>query len=399
MSSLGSSATAINGGPESRFNQRLDWFIGSDYYTANIPLHFMFFNDATGVDVEKIKQDPSYIRFDPDNYKPGDKVVLFYANESYLNYPNPEGIDKEIYKIKTVISYYNIPLKDIILIASIYQHNNTFSNIGLKIGLSVNQIILIDYYELQTFFFHKVLGCSYNSQFNPNAKKDLRFLFGKVHKPIRIIAMHQLWINGMLDNAVTGCLIEPNDVYDLASTIVKEYKVFYNVDVLKEDIIRMLLKYRGSPDNVKYIYFKKENLEVSNHCPSYPYDYKILFTDTKVSLIPETFYFFNQSTFVTEKTFKTIYNHHPFTILGTPNFLKALHRKGYKTFSSVCNEEYDFCRNDKKRLNLVIEATKQLITSTHDDIEMITQHNFSQLNENCMETIYRLNNSISKIFS
>lgn len=391
---------AVNGGPDPRFNQRLDWFIGSEYYTANIPLHFMFFNDATGIDVEKIKQNPDYIGFDPDNYKPGDKVVLFYANESYLNYVDPNDIGQEVYKIKNIISYYNIPLRDIIMIASVYEHNKTFSKIGLDLGLSIDQIILIDYYELQTFFFHKILGCSYNTQFNPNAKKDLRFLFGKVHKSIRIIAMHRLRVNGMLDNAVTGCLIEPDDIYDLASAVTKEYNFMYKSCISEDEIAETLLKYRGSPDKVKYTYFKTDDLLASNHCPSYPYDHKILFTDTKVSLIPETFYFFNQATFITEKTFKTIYNHHPFVILGTPHFLTALHNKGYKTFKSFCDEDYDICRNSRKRLEMAIKSTAQLISSNaHDEISLITQHNFAQLSKNCMDTVHHLNNSIINVFS
>jgi hypothetical protein len=268
------------------------------------------------------------------------------------------------------------------------------------LGLSIEQIILIDYYELQTFFFHKVLGCDYNKQYNPNAEKDLRFLFGKVHKPIRIIAMHQLWIRGMLENAVTGCLIESDDIYDLAKNISKEYKVIYNTLVSEDDIITMLLKYKGSPDNVKYLYFKNQNELVSNHCPSYPYNHKILFSGTKVSLIPETFYFFNQSTFVTEKTFKTIYNHHPFVILGTPYFLEALKQRGYKTFNSVCDENYDFCKNDRKRLKMVIESTSQLASSKlHSKIDEITKHNFSQLTANCLETVRYINSSLSKILA
>lgn len=390
----------INGELDDTFNQRLDWFIDSNYYTSNIPMHFMFFNDATNIRVEDIKNNPRYIGFNIDRYKLGDKVVLFYANESVLNYPDDAGVSQEIYKIQTIINYFNIPLNNIILLANVHQYNKTFTNIGLNLGLKLSQILLIDYYELQTYFFHKVLGSDHNKSYNPNAVKDIRYMFGKVNKPIRIITMYKLWQKGLLDNAVTGCLVDYNDIDHLAEQISLESNRLYKRNIEQQSIAEMLRKYYGSPDSVRHLYFKDSYGTVSNHCPSYPYNYKILFEDTKVSLIPETFYNYNGPNFITEKTYKTIYNHHPFTILGTPGILKVLRTKGYKTFDGICDEIYDNYLNDRKRNDLVINSTLEILRSSkHEEIDSITKHNFAQLEQNSLDTVNQLNNAITNNFS
>lgn len=391
----------INGELDDTFNQRLDWFIDSNYYTSNIPMHFMFFNDATNIGVEDIKNNPRYIGFNNDRYKLGDKVVLFYANESVLNYPDNVGISQEIYKIQTIINYFNIPLNNIILLANVHQYNKTFTNIGLNLGLKPSQILLIDYYELQTYFFHKVLGSDHNKSYNPNAVKDIRYMFGKVNKPIRIITMYKLWQKGLLDNAVTGCLVDYNDIDDLAKEVSLEFNRWYKQDVDQHLISEMLKTHYGSPDNVSHLYFKTSAGSISNHCPSYPYDHEILFGNTKVSLIPET-QFYNQAppNFITEKTYKTIYNHHPFTILGTPAILETLQSRGYKTFDKICDETYDYCFSDRKRVDLVINATKQILNSSNlEEIDLITKHNFAQLEINSLDTVKQLNNAITNNFS
>jgi len=400
LSRVFSQGKAINGNIDPRFNQGMDWFISSKFYTANIPIHFMCFNNVVRLSIEEIKSNPQLCGIDIDAYKRGDTVVLFYANEVYLNCADTSS---ELSKIQTILNFFNIPLKDIIMIANIYEHNKTFTNIAISLGLKTKQIILIDYYELQTFFFHNVFGCDYSKKFNPNATKDLTFIFGKTDKLIRIIAMHQLWKQNMLDNAVTGCLIDPSNLKNDIEKIAKSAAAIsaaYNKPVLQAEITEMLLKYNGSPDNARYLYLNPQNGAAKNHCSSYPYDHKVLFTDSRVSLIPETNYHFNQAHFITEKTYKAIYNHHPFTILGTAGLMKVLRSKGYKTFAGVCDEIYDQCANDRKRVELVINATNQLMKSPkHEEIDTITKHNFAQLEKNALVTVEQLNNIILHNFS
>lgn len=392
---------SVNGNLDARYNQGLDWFINSQYYTANIPITFLYVNEANYLETTgQPWQESRTISFNKE-YSTGDKIIIYCANEISYGYVQNA--------IQDFLRKNNIPLKDVILIGNLFEYKGGQTKIGLDIGLTPSQILMIDYYELQTFFFHKVLGSDYNKSFNPNATKDIKYLFGKIDKPIRIITMYRLWEQGLLNNAVTGCLIDYNDIDKLSKQISDEFNKWYKKDVSFESISHMLKMHRGSPDNVRYYYFTisdeiKQNAECVfdkiNHCPSYPYDYRVLFTDSKVSLIPETFYYSGQAHFITEKTYKTIYNHHPFTILGTAGLLEVIKSKGYKTFNSVCNEIYDLCPNDRKRVDLVINSTKELLHSpNHEEIDTITRHNFAQLEKNSLATVEQLNRVILDNFS
>lgn len=400
---------SVNGNLDLRFNQSLDWFLNSSYYTVKAPLNFLFVNEANQIETNDLPWfEGRRIKFSLGQYTPGDKVILYYANEIYFNFSadKQNKLEREYNFINEILKVFSIPKEDVLLIGNLYQHEQSFSKLAEMLGC---KSLLIDYYELQTFFFHSVLKCEHNIQYNKDAVQDLKYLFGKVDKPIRIIMMHELWTAGLLDNAVTGCLIDQKDIIKLASDTAKEYNQWYKKQVSTESIELMLNKYHGSPDNVPYFYFTlsekrkqklDKNTDVINHCPSYPYNYKKLFTDVKMSVIPETFYYHNQAIFLTEKTYKVIYNHHPFTILGNQGILKTLRSRGYRTFNTICDEIYDDCKNDRKRLGLVITATKQLINSNNDaEIQSITSHNFSQLKRNALYTVEQLNTSIQQLIS
>jgi hypothetical protein len=74
--------------------------------------------------------------------------------------------------------------------------------------------------------------------------------------------------------------------------------------------------------------------------------------------------------------------------------------KGYKTFDGICDETYDLCGNDRKRVELVISATTELLNSPkHEEIDIITKHNFAQLEKNALVTVEQLNNIILHNFS
>lgn len=398
---LNSDVRAVNGELDNRYNQSLDWFLNSSFYTANIPVTFLYVNEANQLEAtgQPWKKGRTVSFSKP--YTKGDKVIIYYANEV------ASGNERQL--IQSFLKKHDVPLDDVVLIGNLFEYERRQTKVGIDLGLTSKQILMIDYYELQTFFFHKVLGADYNKSFNPNATKGIKYLFGKIDKPIRIITMYKLWEQGLLVNAVTGCLIDRNDIDSLAKQVSEEFNKWYKQDVPYQSISQMLTTHYGSPDNVKYYYFTlsdeiKQNAECVfdkiNHCPSYPYDYKILFTDSRVSLVPETFYYANQGHFITEKTYKTIYNHHPFTILGTAGLLRVLRSKGYKTFDGICDEMYDLCPNDRKRVGLVINTTKELLQSTRlEEIDVITKHNFSQLETNSLETVNKLNKFIIDNFS
>ena len=61
---------------------------------------------------------------------------------------------------------------------------------------------------------------------------------------------------------------------------------------------------------------------------------------------------------------------------------------------------YDLCPNDRKRVDLVINTTKELLNSPNlEEIDIITKHNFAQLEKNSLVTVGKLNAVILNNFS
>ena len=130
-----------------------------------------------------------------------------------------------------------------------------------------------------------------------------------------------------------------------------------------------------------------------------------LYKDTYFSIVTETL-FFEESEFVSEKTFKPISQLHPFVVLGSPNTLSYLHEYGFKTFSKWWDESYDTELDNTKRFIKVWEVSKSLIEKSDEEwIEMLKEMKeiliynrnlFLQINKSLTSTI---NDNIKKIFN
>jgi hypothetical protein len=123
------------------------------------------------------------------------------------------------------------------------------------------------------------------------------------------------------------------------------------------------------------------------------------FRDSYFSIVNETIYYgYNSSStnplhhqplsedlsvFVTEKTYKCLAVKHPFVVFGRPNFIKGLHKLGFKTFSPYFNESYDDIIDDDERFDVVFNEVERLINLSDDEwldilrnIEPILHHNY-----------------------
>ena len=130
-----------------------------------------------------------------------------------------------------------------------------------------------------------------------------------------------------------------------------------------------------------------------------------LYKDTYFSIVTETL-FFEESEFVSEKTFKPISQLHPFVVLGSPNTLSYFYEYGFKTFSKWWDESYDTELDNTKRFIKVWEVSKSLIEKSDEEwIEMLKEMKeiliynrnlFLQINKSLTSTI---NDNIKKIFN
>jgi hypothetical protein len=121
--------------------------------------------------------------------------------------------------------------------------------------------------------------------------------------------------------------------------------------------------------------------------------------DSYFSVITETIFYRNpdiyqglclagyeNTLFISEKTYKAIGFKHPFIVLGWPGTLAYLRKTGYKTFHPYIDESYDNELDDEVRYQKIIAEIKRLCSFTDDqwlswqsNIKRIVEHNFNVL--------------------
>lgn len=126
--------------------------------------------------------------------------------------------------------------------------------------------------------------------------------------------------------------------------------------------------------------------DINRMCEDYGYT-RDFYKDTLVSLITETNYSANECT-LTEKSFKPIFNLHPFIIIGVPGAIQAMRDLGFKTFSEFWDESYDSEPDPGQRM-IKIKNVIQTIASWDDNqiltfkqnVKPLLQHNYEMLSE------------------
>lgn len=85
-----------------------------------------------------------------------------------------------------------------------------------------------------------------------------------------------------------------------------------------------------------------------------------VYENTWVSVITESSYFdYENTVFISEKTFKAIACMHPFIIVGSRYSLMYLRKLGYKTFDGFIDESYDTLP-DNKRFSAIMHSLKKI---------------------------------------
>lgn len=317
----------------------LDWLFESEYWNGPDMSQFEIINLSDGVG-DRIQKTL-------DTYKPnGKKIIFVRPHEIYT----PEAL---LIMLHDFINKHDI--QDATMIVNKYYNKKAIHL------LPKMKFIDCDYFVLYTEFLHRTHGQKHNNVFDPNAKKDLRFVIGKPDKPNRANLLIEAHSKELLDNSYASILCDDSYINQLAFTTM--FNDEYSANVLK--------KYNKSIDGAEYIQSNNLNL----HCQGFPYD-ETKFTESKASLIPETLS--HGLVFVTEKTYYAILNRHPFVIASSTGILQELKNMGYKTFDTVIDESYDLCRDFSRRLTMVIRSTKELLENIHDpQINDILEHNYT----------------------
>lgn len=119
------------------------------------------------------------------------------------------------------------------------------------------------------------------------------------------------------------------------------------------------------------LYLDTNDLNINR--PMLDYSTKIYYENTYFSVISETTFYYKEreenSRFITEKTFKSIFMKHPFILVSIPRSLEVLKELGYKTFSPWINESYDLEEDDNTRMLMIVDEIERLSNLSDRDLE------------------------------
>ena len=120
--------------------------------------------------------------------------------------------------------------------------------------------------------------------------------------------------------------------------------------------------------------FRVDNLDTCAH-NNYSQNMTELYTDSYFNIVLETMIDVDNSggQFVTEKTFKPIFNNQFFVAVSSADHLRHLRDLGYQTFGRCIDESYDSNTNNQDRFEAVLNLTKSLILSGPDKLHQLYQ--------------------------
>ena len=210
-----------------------------------------------------------------------------------------------------------------------------------SIALSIH---ICDFYKTHNFniTFDDVLEYKSNNDIMLYDCTNLKF------RPHRLINFLHLFSSGLLDYGKVSM-----DSYSKWPKLQEDVLTAFN---LPDDTLKLVSQdgitprwVSGTPDTVSggYAMFITRIM-------------KDMYLNTWVSLVTEsTFFEYEHSVFISEKTFKPIACLQPFIIVGTKGTLKYLRKLGYRTFDGFIDESYDECE-DSDRFSAIMDTIKKI---------------------------------------
>ncbi len=194
-----------------------------------------------------------------------------------------------------------------------------------------------------------------NESWNNTSTKGL-WTMGRAERPHRVLLLSKLWENNLLHKLDWS---------------------FYTYDSNRDYIRKNFLNHYDDETFQRFINESTRSLDFKVdikscddfHCTGYPFD-STLYKNTSFSIIAESdFNIYEDQTQwtpkITEKTYRTIINKHPFICAWYPGMIKKLKSKGYRTFENYAtNPGY----NNIIDLNDRLDATLKVIEDFHKSI-------------------------------
>jgi hypothetical protein len=118
--------------------------------------------------------------------------------------------------------------------------------------------------------------------------------------------------------------------------------------------------------------FRVDDLNTAAH-NNYHENMTGLYAESYFNIVLETMIDVDSSNgqFITEKTFKPIFNNQFFVAVSSVDHQRHLRELGYQTFGRCIDESYDSISNNQRRFEAVLDVTKSLIRSGLKDLHQL----------------------------
>lgn len=246
--------------------------------------------------------------------------------------------------IRPILEKASKKAKVIVLLADWLQNKHEAYLSGLNVEVHyINGIGLTAYHDIV-----HLKKCQLNLTWKPHNR--FLFLTGKWNKTNRFPLFKKLLDRGVLNDCIYSLFLPEEHEYH---------------------------KYNNNPDNT--------NTQLVGHTPAVPFNH-IVYEHTGFRLISETeydtdlghLYKDGLDPWLTEKTWITMMNKHPFIIAGQKGTLSKLKTMGYKTFEEYLPNKYDDA-DDISRLELVVDNVAYWVShiQEHPNILQDVEHNYN----------------------
>lgn len=305
-----------------------------------------------------------------------DELLELLKNEEYnvflLIFFPYEGFSLEYGKC-TVLKFLNhlvevleIPKEKILFIYGDLKIKDNIKNYFCQCSIPEDNLLGLDLFEhiaerdsRNTDFYHPTTTI--------NTPKSKRFFSlnasGRSH---RIYTIGALQAKGLLDQFYYSWLNSGDVTYTL-DNLMSLFKYFSVDENYKQYIEGYAYIHNSAPIMLdatpEQIRDRKNQVRII----------KDLYTDSYCSLVTETQVdeYEHNMMFISEKTYKAIYNYHPFLLVGCRGTLTYLRDKGYETFSDLFDETYDDYLSPAKRINAVLEQVDKFCKRDQKEIDDI----------------------------
>lgn len=278
----------------------------------------------------------------------------------------------------------------------LYKNNKTWNDIynnivdyATSLGVEVKIVTGMSHsneLNCETIPFNFNLHTVYNSyknnpiaEYNPNTGKFL-FLGGVPDRPNRIGLLYNLYKQGLLKHA--------------------EWSFFIPWTLEQKE--NCLQYFPSTKDYYDFVQFAERKFdEVYENSKKYGTDYVVtdwtnnsswidpkVFSNTSLSIVSEGHPgdSNNNSRFLTEKTYRTFVQGHPFLFAGNVQMFEHIKELGFKTYENYFpNPEYATLTNEEDRLNLLVDNIRYFVYNKIDcseDVEYNRNHFFKLAEEN-----------------